>query len=266
MTIDKICPISNLLMQPLCRQKILSKYEVDYFICTHCGLIQTESPYWLDEAYENAISALDTGILHRNIRTRRYLEPMIEILGLGQGTFADIGGGYGTLTRLMRDIGYDCHTHDIYCQNIFAKDFEVKPGTTYSALFSFEILEHLPDPIQFIQEEFLKYSTRTLFFSTQTYNKIPDKNWWYYACDSGQHISFYQQKTLSLLAKAVNCEYYCISSSIHVITDRKIHKIRKYILRHRWCFLLYSLITRLRRMKRTNIFPDHEAAKAKYRG
>jgi hypothetical protein len=167
MTAKKICPISDVPMQPLFRHKVLSKYEVDYFLCQHCGLIQTEEPYWLKEAYENAISALDTGVLHRNIRIRRHLEPLIELLGLGNGRFADIGGGYGTLTRLMRDVGYDFHTHDPYCENIFAKNFEVQPQTTYNALFAFEVIEHLGDPVEFVRASFSKYSTKTLFFSTK---------------------------------------------------------------------------------------------------
>jgi hypothetical protein len=37
------------------------------------------------------------------------------------GTFVDIGGGYGLLTRLMRDRGFDFYWKDPHCENIFAK-------------------------------------------------------------------------------------------------------------------------------------------------
>jgi hypothetical protein len=257
----KICPISHVSMQPLFRHEVLSKYEVDYFFCPHCGLIQTEEPYWLTEAYESAISALDTGILHRNIRIRRYLEPLIELLGLGRGRFADVGGGYGTLTRLMRDIGYDFSTHDPYCENIFAKNFEVQPQATYDALLAFEVIEHLSDPVGFIRESFSKHSTRTIFLSTNTYQAIPEKNWWYYSFESGQHVSFYQKKTLSVLADKNGCRLYSLNDSIHVITDKKIGPIRLLLMRSRFFFWAYDLITRTRRLKKTKMFEDQNYTK-----
>jgi len=37
------------------RVKILNKYDVKYFYCDYCGFIQTEEPYWLEEAYKEPI-------------------------------------------------------------------------------------------------------------------------------------------------------------------------------------------------------------------
>ena len=42
---------------------ILGKYRVDYLQCESCELLQTEDPYWLDEAYQHPINVVDTGIL-----------------------------------------------------------------------------------------------------------------------------------------------------------------------------------------------------------
>lgn len=262
MTTDKICPVCHSRMRPLFRHLLLSKYEVDYFSCLTCGLIQTEDPYWLEEAYGNAISSLDTGILHRNIRTRRYLEPLIELLGLGRGCFADIGGGYGTLTRLMRDIGYDCSTHDPYCDNIFAKDFEVTPGRRYDAVFAFEVLEHVGDPIDFITQAFSTYKTKTLLFSTCTFESTPGVTWWYYSFDSGQHISFYQPRTLRHLAEMAGCRYYRVNESIHIITDRNLGFIANSIIKRTPLLVGFAALTRIRRFRKTKIFEDQEHAKA----
>jgi len=248
-------------MQPLFRHEVLSKYEIEYFLCPHCGLIQTEEPYWLDEAYETAIASLDTGILHRNIRIRRYLEPLIELLGLAQGHFADIGGGYGTLTRLMRDIGYDFSTYDPYCENIFAINFEVQPQATYDALLAFEVVEHLSDPLKFLKDSFSAYSTKTIFLSTNTYQDVPEKTWWYYSFDTGQHISFYQKKTLSILAEKNGCRLYSLSDSMHVITDKKISFLTLLLLRNKLFFWTYALITRARRLNKTKTFEDHNQIK-----
>jgi glycosyltransferase involved in cell wall biosynthesis len=35
--------------------KILQKYDVKYYQCHSCGFVQTEEPYWLNEAYTDAI-------------------------------------------------------------------------------------------------------------------------------------------------------------------------------------------------------------------
>ena len=31
--------------------KVLGKYDVAYYKCSNCESLQTETPYWLDEAY-----------------------------------------------------------------------------------------------------------------------------------------------------------------------------------------------------------------------
>lgn len=59
---------------PLCqfgREKVfngvlLKKHPVDYFYGDNCGLLQTQEPYWFDEAYTDAIAVADTGLAARN--------------------------------------------------------------------------------------------------------------------------------------------------------------------------------------------------------
>jgi len=46
---------------------ILNKYTIDYFHCPNCGFLQTQEPFWLDEAYKDPINISDTGYLSRNI-------------------------------------------------------------------------------------------------------------------------------------------------------------------------------------------------------
>ncbi len=42
--------------------KVLGKYDVQYYQCVITGFIQTEEPYWLEEAYSSAITKLDIGL------------------------------------------------------------------------------------------------------------------------------------------------------------------------------------------------------------
>ncbi len=55
------------------------KYEVQYYRCPECYFAQTEDPYWLDEAYQNALNLSDTGLLFRNkmllIKRMQYYAP-----------------------------------------------------------------------------------------------------------------------------------------------------------------------------------------------
>ena len=58
----RISPVCKNLMKYTFYTAILKKYEVDYFQCNECGLLQTEEPDWLDEAFDNAIAIADTGL------------------------------------------------------------------------------------------------------------------------------------------------------------------------------------------------------------
>ncbi len=61
------CQICHSLSRPLFSAPVLGKYRVSYFRCEHCGFLQTESPYWLPEAYQEPITRQDTGYVHRNL-------------------------------------------------------------------------------------------------------------------------------------------------------------------------------------------------------
>jgi hypothetical protein len=87
--------------------EILRKYSCDYYFCNECGFLQTEEHHWLEEAYTSAISDLDTGILSRNIRMSRTLSLLLLRMFGRDDRFLDIAGGYGTLTNLMRDKGFN---------------------------------------------------------------------------------------------------------------------------------------------------------------
>ena len=51
-----ICKICNKANDSIFTLKILNKYEIKYYHCSWCGFLQTEEPYWLDEAYSESIN------------------------------------------------------------------------------------------------------------------------------------------------------------------------------------------------------------------
>ena len=171
-----------------------TKYECGYYYCGVCRFLQTEEPYWLDEAYSSAIAAADTGLVERNVAISKRLSTILFFLFERREGILHVAGGYGMLTRLMRDIGFDFYWSDKYCENLLVRGFEDWAGASpYTAVTAFEVLEHVPDPLRFVTESTGRSSTRTMVFSSTLFEGAPPRpgTWWYYAFETGQHVSFF---------------------------------------------------------------------------
>jgi hypothetical protein len=201
--------------------KILNKYQAPYLLCNKCGFLFAKDPFWLEESYNSAITNADTGILIRNEYFKKYLTILIRLLFRKESSFIDYAGGYGLLTRMMRDIGFNYFWTDKYCENLFAKSFEYHSDIQNIAFLSaFEVFEHLENPSEEI-DKMLAISD-TIIFSTELLpNPIPAKDeWWYYAFSHGQHIAFYTKKSLQILAKRKNLHYSSVKN-MHIISKKK---------------------------------------------
>jgi Methyltransferase domain len=256
------CPICGKKRDIIFNAIILSKYSVSYLLCDECGLLQTEEPYWLDEAYNNAISDTDTGLVARNISISKKLACIIFFLFPKEEKYLDIAGGYGMLTRLMRDIGFDFYWSDKYCENILAKGFEIPYSNKYfTGITAFEVLEHVYNPIEFIKKSLNDAKTSTIIFSTELYQEdLKELNkWWYLALESGQHVSLYQLKTLKFIANKLSLNFYSFKN-IHIITDKRILKIIWIILVGRISDIVYALVKMIMESK---TITDYEEIKRK---
>lgn len=221
---DERCQICDAQMQLVFDAKILGKYDVGYFHCAHCGFLRTETPYWLDEAYSDAIAVTDTGVMGRNVLLANELAVFLQVCLDPKARYLDVAGGYGVLTRLMRDYGFDFYWVDRHCENLLARGFEYEAnGLPLRAMTAFEVIEHVPDPYAFVSELMTTYACRTLIFSTTLYpgSRPPGADWWYYSHITGQHISFFQRRTVEVLAKRMGLSLYA-SGNVFVITDRPL--------------------------------------------
>ena len=250
------CPVCNEPREACFEETVLNKYQVSYGLCSSCGLLQTEEPYWLEEAYDDAIAVTDTGLVQRNISLAIKLAAALYFIFNIKGRCLDIAGGYGMLVRLMRDFGFDFYWEDKYCDNILSKGFEATDlEGDFDAITAFEVMEHVHDPIGFVKEAMERNGSRTFIFSTQLYDfgTVPGPDWWYYSFETGQHISFYTDKTLGYMAQKLGLNFFS-SGGLHFFTDKKIQPIRFSILRGRLALLL-ALYIRWR--KGTKVMDDH---------
>jgi uncharacterized protein (DUF2164 family) len=205
--------------------KILNKYDVDYFKCIETGFLQTEEPYWLDEAYSSAITKLDVGLVSRNEVLRNKITPILANYFDGNGRFLDYAGGYGLFTRMMRDRGYNYYHADPYCKNIFAEFFDVtdlEENAKFELVTAFEVFEHLANPIEGIKD-LLGYSDN-LFFTTELQ---PDglkniQDWWYFIPETGQHVSLFTEKSLAFVAKQLGYNFYSDGINTHLFTKKPL--------------------------------------------
>lgn len=215
----KICGSHSVFMH---EAKILAKYSVKYYQCPKCYFLQTEEPFWLEESYQESINVSDTGYISRNVYLSRISSVLIYLLFNRKARFIDYGGGYGIFVRLMRDIGFDFYWQDAYTENIFARGFEAE-NAHYELVTSFETFEHFVEPNKDIQN--MLGLSDNILFSTELYGKeIPAPNeWYYYGLNHGQHISFYNIKTLEHIAQRYLLNLWSDGRSLHLLTKQTIN-------------------------------------------
>lgn len=229
-----LCKVCSSKTIKIFQKRILIKYPVTYYSCTNCGLIQTEKPHWLKEAYSSAIIDSDTGILSRNAVLSK-ITAVICLLFVGKNSrVLDYGGGYGILTRMLRDIGVDCYWNDKYAKNLFARGFEGKSGVRYDVVTAFELFEHLENPIDEVGKILKKYKPKVLLFSTMLHNGNPPKDWWYFVPEGGQHITLYTKKSLDILAKKMKMKLSTNGRNIHIFSKKKIPSLAMKLISVLW--------------------------------
>lgn len=221
------CKICNQENKSIFNAKILNKYDIKYYHCSNCGFLQTEEPYWLEEAYVESINISDTGIMRRNISLSHKVSMLLYFLFKRNGKFVDFAGGYGVFTRLMRDIGFDFIWHDPYSSNLVARGFEHsdKNEDKIELVTSFESFEHFSKPLNEIEKMLLV--SKNILFSTNILPPVilKPEDWWYYGLEHGQHISFYSKDTLEFLANKYKLNLYTNGNNIHLLTEKKLNNM-----------------------------------------
>jgi hypothetical protein len=222
-----VCRACGGEVRPLGRAKVLRAHDVGYECCPHCDYIQTETPYWLEEAYKNPITAQDTGSLER-VLTLADVTKVVLALVLGRrGRCLDYGGGYGVFTRRMRDLGVDFRWEDRYCENLLARGFEARPGEKGFVLATcFEVLEHVERPRELLAE--LLARADAVLVGTELNDGSRERffEWPYVAAEHGQHVGFCGERTLRRLADSLGVRVVSNGKSLHLFHRGNVPRAR----------------------------------------
>lgn len=203
------CPVCDQQLKRLDDYLVLGKYPTTLRQCASCEWAGFIEPDWLPEAYTSAIAATDTGAAKRSLAISESLSCLLIDHSLHLSKCLDYGGGAGLLVRIMRDKGFDFLWEDRYCPNIFAQGFEVGGGCGVDVITLFEVLEHLQYPLQTLAGLAKEHAPKLVVFSTVLYQAPrPSTDWWYLSPDTGQHISFFTEKTLRHIASCLSASYF----------------------------------------------------------
>lgn len=207
---------------------VLRKYQVTYYLCGQCGSLQTEAPYWLDEAYRSGnLADIDPGPFIRSINSMTALYISARIIGLPPGArVVDFGGGVGLLCRMLRDIGFDAYVSDRYATNALARGFD-DTGATPDLICAFEVAEHFSDPREGMAE-ILGRGARVCVVGTDTY-RGHGEDWWYLSPLSGQHVFFYSESGMRTLADYHGYHYEKVGN-LHYFLREPLSRLRGGLL------------------------------------
>lgn len=116
----------------------------------------------------------------------------------------DYGGGNGTLSRLLREAGWNSSTYDPFVD----KGLGVDSLGKFDLITAFEVFEHVPD-VPALMANFTLVSDGHI---------EPKKrlDWWYASPRNG-HIALFSKKSLGVLAQ--NSKWMCgsFSTGLHTV-------------------------------------------------
>ncbi len=205
--------------------------DVELYGCARCGSFEFPDPDWLDAAYADPIASIDIGLPSRCLAVAQLAEAIIRTERPAPERYLDFGGGYGLLTRLLRDRGLDMRHHDPYARNLFAQGLEGALDEDYGAITAVEVVEHLTDPAALLRE--LRQRTGLVVIGTQL---VPPgmtdlRDWWYLIPDLGQHITFLTRRGLDELAARTGFQVTSDGVGTHVLSARPLSRRARLLVR-----------------------------------
>lgn len=234
---------------------VLERHSVRYFLCQTCESLQTEYPFWLEEAYDSSnLSMLDTGAAQRNLHNLAICYFVVKLFAAPN--VLDIGGGDGLLCRLLRDYQVNCYITDSHASPVYAQGFSDPDFTIVNMITAFEVVEHFVEPACELDAIFNR-GVNVVLLSTLLYTGQRE-DWWYLAPEAGQHVFFYSAKAMELVAARYG--YSLVAANGYFLFVREASWLRKAFFK---LFILPSFRRAIRAMimlfPARGVWRDHAA-------
>lgn len=205
---------------------LLNRYDISYYLCSECGSLETEQPYWLDHAYDVTGIGDDLGAGQRTIDLMLKTSALLDRITLPASVECiDFGGGLGLFTRLMRDRGFNFLSYDRYARSYFSDRHSLTSMADRSpaVVTAFEVVEHFPDPARDLQQLF--DSRPALVIVTTELFTGQDLTWPYLADETGQHVFFYSPKAMTRIARRFGYSLAFVGGLIVFLGSSEIERL-----------------------------------------
>ena len=201
---------------------IIKQHTVEYYECLGCHSLQTEEPYWLEQAYANDQSVLDVGRAQRNVLVAMVCAYLLERVRVdGNAPCLDWAGAEGLFCRLMRDRGFNFWLYDKFIRPLYAIPYAVADPLALNpvALTAFEYLEHLAQPREELGTLF-GLKPRLVVATTELYSG-QGEDWHYLSLHSGRHVFFYSSDAMSWIGAHFGYQYFAFPF-VHVFVSNEV--------------------------------------------
>lgn len=228
---------------------VCGEHEASLRECLNCRFTYIANPHWLDESFSSELNDLDIGSVDRCLVLADFVEVLIRSMKSSRSRFLDWGGGYGLLSRIMRDRGLDFVSHDIYTRPLFVESSSNLICETFELITMSEVALHLVDPVPVFTK--IMESTDVLVFTAVIAPTVIPNDWWYLMPDTGQHVAIYHDETLQALAKKLGVQVTSDGRFFHVlhrknlgIKSRLLVRFRSFVFAFAWFNATVRLLRR----------------------
>jgi hypothetical protein len=237
------CPICNTSSNGLFHVLVQGKKKVELNSCPHCEFAFYPEQNWINHSFSDELNSLDVGATDRTIIAADYLSVVLKSLKFANGRFLDYGGGYGLLSRIMRDRGFNFENYDPFTKQIFPTSGHASSNPLeqkYDAITLIEVALHFEDPVKEFKK-LLELSDYVLFTAVLTDKKL-DSDWWYLSPETGQHVALFSSKTLEEIANKLGVNVTSDGKFFHVFHRKELTKMTRILAKRQYfVFALASL-------------------------
>ena len=243
------CPICHSQVRDFSQLLIRGKFEGRYLKCTSCNFIHAENPNWLEGSFTDVLNNLDIGSVDRCNIVADFVEVLANSLKVDNPKVLDWGGGYGLLTRILRDRGVRCTHYDPYTEPLFAENINLQTDARFDLIVLSEVMLHMTDPIRTLTE-LLKISDNIMFTAVIAPPDVtPD--WWYFMPDTGQHVAIFSRQTIPELGVALKVNTLSDNQFFHLVSKDQQGVLTRLLFTKRFIpFGVAALLYLKRQVKR----------------